>query len=177
MNSDVRSLAPISVPAPTARHHRRTLRLAGAMALSASASLLVVASSLATQSRLGAPLYWAWILTGLQVLAMWAAGRQKWWGWLLGACVQPVWIVYAILTGQLGFVPGCLVSAVVQLQNFLSERDASAAARHVLNSDHVAGRPRTHSWRCRFTVRRPCARSHSGNQPRALLDTLVEGAS
>ena len=70
-------------------------------------------------SRLGAPLYWAWILTGLQVAALWAAGCRKGWAWLLGAGVQPVWITYALLTGQLGFVPGCLVSIAVQVRNFL----------------------------------------------------------
>lgn len=115
------ALATTTAPAtaPVIAADRRTVRLAGSVALSASVSLLVVVSSWTTDSRLGAPLYWAWILTGLQVIALWAAGRRRWWAWLLGAGVQPVWIVYAILTGQLGFVPGCLVSAAVQLRNFL----------------------------------------------------------
>jgi hypothetical protein len=103
---------------------RRNLRLAGSAVLSASVSLLVVVSSWTTETTLGAPLYWAWVLTGLQVTALWAAGRHRWWAWLLGAGVQPVWIVYAILTGQLGFIPGCLVSAAVQVRNFLKNHEA-----------------------------------------------------
>ena len=87
--------------------------------LSAAACGLVAWTSWTSDTRLGAPLYWAWLLTGLQVVALWAAGRRQWWAWLLGAGVQPVWIIYAIITGQLGFVPGCLVSAAVQVHNFV----------------------------------------------------------
>lgn len=117
---------------------RRTRRLAGTIVLSTSASLLVVLSSWMSETRLGAPLYWAWVLTGLQVIALWAAGRHQWWAWLLGAGVQPVWIVYAVLTGQLGFVPGCVISAAVQVRNFL--RDPG----RVVNSDHASPRPVAH---------------------------------
>jgi hypothetical protein len=113
---------------------RRRTRLAGAIALSAGGCALVVWSADGGESRLGAPAYWAWLLTGLQVLGLWAAGRRLWWAWLLGAGVQPVWIVYAVLTSQLGFVPGCLVSAAVQLRNFLcaGQPRSKPAPWHVL---------------------------------------------
>ena len=65
---------------------------------------LVAVTALQGQTRFGAPSYWAWVLTGIQVLALWAAGEKRSWGWLLGASVQPVWITYAIFTGQLGFI-------------------------------------------------------------------------
>lgn len=94
-------------------------RLGAAAALSLAASAAVLLSALHGQSRLGAPGYWAWLLTGLQVLALWAAGGRRSWGWLLGASVQPVWITYAVLTGQIGFIPGCAVSAAVQGYSFL----------------------------------------------------------
>lgn len=58
------------------------------------------------------------VLTGLQVTALWAVGHGRWWGWLMGAGVQSVWIVYALLTQQLGFIPGCVVSGAVQVRNF-----------------------------------------------------------
>jgi hypothetical protein len=66
---------------------------------------------------------WPWVLTGLQVLALWAAGRGLRFGWLLGGLVQFPWIVYALLTNQIGFIPGCVVSACVQLYSY-----AAAAA-------------------------------------------------
>jgi hypothetical protein len=72
---------------------------------------------------------WAWILTGLQVAAMWSAGRGWSAGWLLGAAVQPVWIAYAFVTGQEGFVIGCLVSGFVQLSNYMRPAFTTRAAQ------------------------------------------------
>jgi hypothetical protein len=60
-------------------------------------------------------------LTGLQVLALWSAGRKLWWGWLLGGMVQFPWIAYALLTEQIGFIPGCAISASVQIVAFLRD--------------------------------------------------------
>ena len=117
-------------PQPTVRRDDRGRRLAVAVALSAGACGLVVWSAWATDTHLGAPAYWAWVLTGLQVIALWAAGRKQWWAWLLGAGVQPVWIVYALVTGQVGFIPGCLVSAAVQLYNFL--RTGAVGSHHAV---------------------------------------------
>lgn len=100
---------------------RKTInsRLANSLAFSASMTLGLVVTSGVIDSRLGVPQYWPWLLTSLQVLALWGAGGRRWWGWLLGASVQPPWIAYAILTGQLGFIPGCAISAVVQTYSFL----------------------------------------------------------
>jgi hypothetical protein len=137
-------MALLAISAP----NRRKLRLAGAIALSVGMSILVMVSSWVTDTRLGAPLYWAWVLTGLQVLALWAAGRRCWWAWLLGAGVQPVWIVYAVLTGQLGFVLGCVVSAAVQVRNFFADHDSQSRRARVVSSDHVTVRESAHSSRC-----------------------------
>ncbi|HSK06649.1 MAG TPA: hypothetical protein VK990_03945 [Acidimicrobiia bacterium] len=90
-------------------------------------SIAVVASSARDDSTLGAPALWPWLLTGLQVLALWAAGRRQWWAWLLGGSVQLPWIAYALMTDQIGFIPGCAVSASVQIYSFL--RDSSRTTR------------------------------------------------
>jgi len=108
------------------RAHEPKSYLAGAAAFSISVSVAVLASAVAHQSQLGAPTFWPWILTALQVLALWAAGRSLWWGWLLGASVQMPWIAYAIVTEQIGFIPGCVVSAIVQSHSFIE----SASERH-----------------------------------------------
>jgi hypothetical protein len=94
-------------------------QVTGPLGLSIGITLILVLTSSTTETRLGAPFYWSWLLTGLQVLALWAAGAEYRWGWLLGASVQPPWIAYAVLTDQVGFVPGCVISAAVQLGTFL----------------------------------------------------------
>lgn len=82
-------------------------------------SIGVIVSAWGDDTGLGAPEVWPWLLTGLQVLALWSAGRRWWWGWLVGGMVQFPWIAYASMTGQIGFIPGCAISAVVQIFAFL----------------------------------------------------------
>jgi hypothetical protein len=93
-------------------------RLAWGAILSLAGSAAILASAWDSASRIGAPSYWPWLLTGLQVLALWSAGSPRWWGWLLGAAVQPPWIAYALVTGQFGFIPGCAISAAVQAYSY-----------------------------------------------------------
>jgi hypothetical protein len=109
--------------------HSTVRRPAVAVAAATVLALMVLAS--ADTSTLGAPDAWPWLLTGLQVLALWSAGRHYWWGWLLGGAVQLPWIAYALVTGQVGFIPGCVVSASVQFYTAIrhseSERPMEAA--------------------------------------------------
>lgn len=92
--------------------------LAGGAVGALGLSVAVVLSAAWDQSPLGAPTIWPWVLTGLQVFSLWAAGRHHWWAWLLGGSVQVPWIAYALVTGQIGFVPGCVFSASVQIYSF-----------------------------------------------------------
>ena len=87
----------------------------GSVGLSAA----VVVTAIGDPTPLGAPRYWPWLLTGLQVIALWSAGTERWWGWLLGGSVQLPWIAYAVVTTQFGFIPGCAISAFVQVHNFV----------------------------------------------------------
>jgi hypothetical protein len=98
-------------------HTRR--RLTGGVFASLGVSMAVVVSSARVDSALGAPALWPWLLTGLQVLSLWAAGRRHWWAWLLGGSVQLPWIAYAVMTDQVGFIPGCAITASVQVYSFL----------------------------------------------------------
>lgn len=111
-------------------HIRLFCAAVGALGL----SILVVMTAAWTDTPLGAPPIWAWLLTGLQVLALRSAGTARWWGWLLGAAVQVPWIAYAVVTGQLGFIAGCAVSAVVQTRNFL---EAGVTRRAVKVQDSI----------------------------------------
>ncbi|MGH8913799.1 MAG: hypothetical protein ACRDZM_04695 [Acidimicrobiia bacterium] len=102
-------------------HHQSIARrrLTGSVIAAIGLSLAVIVSAQRDNSSLGVPSLWPWLLTGLQVLALWSAGRARWWGWLLGGSVQLPWVAYALMTDQIGFIPGCAVSASVQLFTFL----------------------------------------------------------
>jgi hypothetical protein len=98
------------------------------LCLSATQCLAVIVSSRSDPSELGAPVYWTWALTGLQVMALRVAGRGLAWGWMVGSAVQPGWIAYALMTDQLGFVIGCGISTAVQLSAYLRADGAISRA-------------------------------------------------
>lgn len=85
----------------------------------------IVVTSIQDGTAFGSPGYWAWILTGLQVVALRAAATGRSSGWLLGASVQLPWIAYALVTSQFGFIPGCLISAAVQANGYLRRSPTS----------------------------------------------------
>lgn len=97
----------------------RSNQLGVALVASAGLAAVIITTSVRDGSPLGAPAYWAWILTGLQVVALRAAAAGNGAGWLLGASVQLPWIAYALVTGQLGFIPGCLISGAVQAHGYV----------------------------------------------------------
>lgn len=117
------------VERPEGSEATRRVRLLSAAVAGPALSTAVVITAAGSDAPLGAPSYWAWVLTGIQVLALWSAGRGLWWGWSLGASVQLPWIAYAVVTGQLGFIPGCAVSAAVQAHSFLAVRPRSCGQR------------------------------------------------
>ena len=114
-----------------ARRFRLLSAALGAFALSAA----VVMTAVEDDGPLGAPPFWSWLLTGLQVLALRSAGTGRWWGWLLGAGVQLPWIAYAVVTGQAGFIAGCAISGAVQTRNFLE----ASGIRHVAGVEKARG--------------------------------------
>lgn len=101
------------------RGHETTNQIGLALLGSSLLVAAIAVTSIQDGSALGAPGYWAWILTGLQVAALRTAATGKDWGWLLGASVQLPWIAYAVATAQIGFVPGCVVSVAVQAHGYL----------------------------------------------------------
>ena len=104
------------------------------LCLCAVLCLAVAVSSRTDPSELGAPAYWTWALTSLQVMALWVTGRGHAWGWMVGSAVQPGWIAYALLTDQLGFVIGCAISTVVQLSAYLRATGSDGRAGAVPNA-------------------------------------------
>ena len=117
-------------PPRTTAGHTAWNRLVGAGLAALVISGTVIATAWDDATALGAPRYWPWLLTGLQVLALWSAGAGRRWGWLLGGSVQLPWIAYAAMTTQLGFIPGCLVSAAVQTYSFLRRDIGGKGAGH-----------------------------------------------
>jgi len=65
------------------------------------------------------PEAWSWVLTLLGCLAMILAGDGKTAGWGLALFMQPVWIIYSIVTDQHGFIVGALFCGAVHTRNLI----------------------------------------------------------
>lgn len=66
--------------------------------------------------------WWSWLLTGVGVTALWLAGSKKRLGWAIGLSGQALWLTYALVTEQYGFVFGALAYGSVYARNFLRWR-------------------------------------------------------
>lgn len=61
--------------------------------------------------------YWSWILTAVGLTGFILAGRKVWWCWYINIACQGLWMTYAIVTEQFGFVVASLVYTIVFTQN------------------------------------------------------------
>lgn len=68
------------------------------------------------------PLAWSFLLSAVGIVGILLAGSKRKIGWLVGFFVQPLWIVFAITTGQYGFILNAVIYAVVYARNWLRWR-------------------------------------------------------
>ena len=92
---------------------------------SAAAAAITAAPRLCPDHRFGAVLLQAvcWLLVAGGVAGTFLAGVGRRWAWLILFGLQPVWIAYALATGQPGFVLGSLAHAGAQLNGWLRGGD------------------------------------------------------
>lgn len=62
---------------------------------------------------------WSYALAAVGILGIWLAGRRNLWGWAVGCGAQVLWIVYALVTDQYGFIVSALAYGAVYGRNWL----------------------------------------------------------
>jgi nicotinamide riboside transporter PnuC len=67
-------------------------------------------------------LIWSVALAIVGIVGIWLAGRRNLWGWAIGLAAQALWIVFALLTGQYGFIFSALAYGFVYGRNWLRWR-------------------------------------------------------
>lgn len=94
-----------------------------------------------------AGLVWSFVLSGIGVVGIILAGSKYKVGWLIGFFVQPLWIVFAVTTGQYGFILNAVIYAAIYARNWLRwRRDergmirASRGARYSHREDQLDSR-------------------------------------
>jgi hypothetical protein len=73
--------------------------------------------------------YGSYLLAPFGLLGMWATGKHYAWGWLFSLATQALWLLYALGTGQYGFLAGTVSYGAVYLKNYRAwRREARTAA-------------------------------------------------
>lgn len=72
------------------------------------------------------PLWWSILLAAVGVFGLWLAGRKNAWGWAIGAAAQILWVVYALVTKQYGFLLSAGAYGWVYTMNLLKWRAEEA---------------------------------------------------
>lgn len=61
---------------------------------------------------------WSYLLAAVGILGIWLAGRKSAWGWAVGLGAQGLWIAYALITSQYGFIASALAYGTIYARNW-----------------------------------------------------------
>jgi hypothetical protein len=62
---------------------------------------------------------WSWILAVIGVAGIFFVGRKTIWGWLVLLFNECLWIAYALVTEQYGFIFSALAYAAVYIKSYI----------------------------------------------------------
>jgi hypothetical protein len=62
---------------------------------------------------------WSWVLAAIGVTGIFFVGRKTIWGWLVLLLNECLWIVYAIVTKQYGFIFAAIAYGFVYIKSYL----------------------------------------------------------
>ena len=63
--------------------------------------------------------YWSWVLAVIGVAGIYFVGKKTLWGWLVLLFNETLWIAYAVVTKQYGFIISALAYAVVYVNSYI----------------------------------------------------------
>jgi hypothetical protein len=66
--------------------------------------------------------YWSWVLAVVGVAGIYFVGRRTLWGWFVLLFNEIVWVAYAIVTEQYGFIVSAVAYAAVYIKSYLHWR-------------------------------------------------------
>lgn len=60
---------------------------------------------------------WSYILTAIGLLGFYFVGKKAWWAWYINIANQFLWLTYALVTEQYGFIIGSVFYFIVFAKN------------------------------------------------------------
>jgi hypothetical protein len=64
-------------------------------------------------------MYWSYILAAIGVAGIFFVGRKTIWGWLILLFNEVLWITYALLTDQYGFILSAIAYGIVYIRSYI----------------------------------------------------------
>lgn len=62
---------------------------------------------------------WSWVLAVIGVAGIYFVGKKTLWGWFVLLFNEVIWIVYATVTEQYGFIVSAIAYAAVYIKSYL----------------------------------------------------------
>jgi nicotinamide riboside transporter PnuC len=69
---------------------------------------------------------WSWVLAVIGVTGIFFVGRKTIWGWHILLVNEILWITYAVITKQYGFIFSALAYGVVYIKSYLLWRQEAS---------------------------------------------------
>lgn len=70
---------------------------------------------------------WSIVLAIIGVFGIYLAGKKNLYGWAIGFFAQVLWMIYAVVTVQYGFILSALAYGFIYGKNYLAWRKAKLA--------------------------------------------------
>ena len=67
-------------------------------------------------------MWWSWVLAVIGVAGIYFVGRKTIWGWIVLCFNEILWITYALITKQYGFIFSAIAYAAVYIKSFIHWR-------------------------------------------------------
>ena len=64
-------------------------------------------------------MYWSYLLAAIGVAGIFFVGRKTIWGWLVLLFNEVLWIAYALVTNQYGFILSAIAYAAVYIKSYM----------------------------------------------------------
>ena len=65
---------------------------------------------------------WSWILAVIGVCGIFLVGQKTIWGWLILCANECLWIIYATITKQYGFIAMALAYVIIYIRSYINWR-------------------------------------------------------
>ena len=62
---------------------------------------------------------WSYVLAAIGVTGIFFVGRKTIWGWFVLLFNEVLWIAYALITNQYGFILSAIAYAIVYIKSYL----------------------------------------------------------